>query len=143
MKTTLFLICLAMLGSANAGSIFVDSGESRKVFGEFDPDLSIDSISFETDGRVYYGLRTADMEDTEYFAVYIGLQNDRFFVSGGVGRLEDEVPLLATRSVAEAQGGVQFRLALLRLRAGLRHISDPEEIDDGRDFVFVAAGLQF
>lgn len=143
MKFKIFLLCLAMLGTANAGSIFVDSGESRKVFGEFDPDVSIDSVSIETDGAVYYGLRAADMEDTEYVAVYIGAQSDRFFVSGGLGRLEDEVPLLATRSVAEAQGGIQFSVALFRLRVGLRHISDPEEIDDGRDFVFVAGGLQF
>ena len=143
MKFKVFLLCLAMMGTANAGSIFVDSGESRKVFGEFDPDVSIDSVSLETDGPVYFGLRAADMEDTEYVAVYIGAQSDRFFVSAGLGRLEDEVPLLATRSVAEAQGGIQFGIALFRLRVGLRHISDPEEIDDGRDFVFVAAGLQF
>lgn len=143
MKTTLFLLCLAMAGTASAGSIYVDTGESRKVFGEFDPDVSIESLSLESDGSVYFGLRAADMEDTEYVAVYVGIQSDRFFLSGGVGRLDDEVPLLATRSVAEAQGGIQFDLALLRLRIGLRHISDPDEIDDGRDFVFVAAGLVF
>ncbi len=143
MKFKIFFLCLVMTGTANAGSIFVDSGESRKVFGEFDPDVSIDSVSIETDGAVYFGLRSADMEDTEYVAVYIGAQSDRFFVSGGLGRLDDEVPLLATRSVAEVQGGIQLSIAMFRLRVGLRHISDPEEIDEGRDFVFAAAGIQF
>ena len=143
MRITAFLLFLVMMGAANAGTIFVDSGESRKVFGEFDPEVTIDSVSIESDGGIYFGLRAADMEDTEYVSVYIGVQSELFFISGGVGRLEDEVPLLATNSVAEVQGGIQYSLGLFRFRAGLRHISDPAEIDDGRDFVFVAAGLQF
>ncbi len=143
MRTTAFLLFLVMMGAANAGTIFVDSGESRKVFGEFDPDVTIDSVSIESDGGIYFGLRAADMEDTEYVSVYIGAQSELFFISGGVGRLEEEVPLLATESVAEVQGGIQYSLGWFRLRAGLRHLSDPEEIDDGRDFVFVAAGLKF
>ncbi len=143
MRISAFLLCWIISGAAAAGSIFVDSGESRKVFGEFDPEVSIESVSLETDGSVYFGIRAADMEDTEYVAVYIGAQSDRFFISGGIGQLEDQVPLLASDTVAEAQGGIQFSLAMFRLRAGLRHLSDPEEIDDGRDFLFVAAGLQF
>ncbi|MDH3221243.1 MAG: hypothetical protein OEO19_17065 [Gammaproteobacteria bacterium] len=143
MRITAFMLFLVMTGAANAGTIFVDSGESRKVFGEFDPDVTIDSVSIESDGDIYFGLRAADMEDTKYVSVYIGAQSELFFISGGIGRLEDEVPLLATKSVAEAQGGIQLGLGWFRIRAGLRHISDPEEIDDGRDFVFVAAGVQF
>ena len=143
MRIIVFLLCLVMMGAANAVSIFVDSGESRKVFGEFDPDVTIDSVSIESDGDIYFGLRAADMEDTEYVSVYIGAQSELFFISGGIGRLEEEVPLLATNSIAEVQGGIQFNLGLFRFRAGLRHVSDPEEIDDGRDFIFVAAGVQF
>jgi len=143
MRITTFLLFLVMMGTANAGTIFVDSGESRKVFGEFDPNVTIDSVSIESDGSVYYGLRAADMEDTEYVSVYIGAQSERFFISAGLGRLEEEVPLLATNSVAEVQGGIQYSLGWFRFRAGLRHISDPGEIDDGRDFIFVAAGFQF
>ena len=143
MKITTFLLCLVMIGAANAGTIFVDSGESRKVFGEFDPVVTLDSVSIESDGGFYFGLRAADMEDTEYVSIYIGAQSELFFVSGGIGRLEEEVSLLATKSVAEAQGGIQYSLGWFRLRAGLRHISDPEEIDDGRDFVFIAAGIKF
>lgn len=143
MKITTFLLCLVMTGAANAATIFVDSGESRKVFGEFDPEVTLDSVSIESDGGLYFGLRAADMEDTEYVSIYIGAQSGLFFISGGFGRLEEEVPLLATRSIAEAQGGIQVSLGWLRLRAGLRHISDPEEIDDGRDFVFLGAGLRF
>lgn len=143
MRIFILVIGLVTMGAANAGTIFVDSGESRKVFGEFDPEVTVESLSIESDGGIYWGLRAADMEDTEYVSVYIGAQSDRFFISGGVGRLEDEVPLLATRSIAEAQGGIQFGLGLFRIRAGLRHISDPEEIDEGRDFVFIAAGIQF
>ncbi|MDH3857130.1 MAG: hypothetical protein OEV07_03975 [Gammaproteobacteria bacterium] len=143
MRITAFLLFLVMMGATNAATIFVDSGESRKVFGEFDPDVTIDSLSIESDGGIYFGLRAADMEDTEYVSIYIGVQSELFFISGGVGRLEDEVPLLATNSVAEVQGGIQYSLGGFRFRMGLRHISDPEEIDDGRDFVFVAAGVQF
>lgn len=143
MRITVFLLCLVMMGTANAVTIFVDSGESRKVFGEFDPDVTIDSVSIESDGGIYFGLRSADMEDTEYVSVFIGAQSELFFISAGVGRLEEEVPLLATKSVAEVQGGIQYSFGLFRFRAGLRHISDPDEIDDGRDFVFVAAGVQF
>lgn len=143
MRITVFLLCLVTMGAANAGTIFVDSGESRKVFGEFDPDVTLDSVSIESDGSIYFGLRTADMEDTEYVSVYIGTQSELFFISAGVGRLEEEVPLLATESVAEVQGGIQYSLGWFRFRAGLRHISDPEEIDEGRDFIFVAAGIQF
>ena len=143
MKITTFLLCLVMIGAANAGTIFVDSGESRKVFGEFDPVVTLDSVSIESDGGFYFGLRAADMEDTEYVSIYIGAQSELFFVSGGIGRLEEEVSLLATKSVAEAQGGIQYSLGWFRLRAGLRHISDPEEIDEGRDFVFIAAGIKF
>ena len=143
MRICILLIGLLATGAANAVTIFVDSGESRKVFGEFDPKVTVESVSIESDGGIYWGLRAADMEDTEYVSVYIGAQSDRFFISGGVGRLDDEVPLLATRSVAEVQGGIQFGLGWFRIRAGLRHLSDPEEIDDGRDFVFIAAGIQF
>ena len=143
MRIFILVIGLVTMQATNAGTIFVDSGESRKVFGEFDPEVTIESLSIESDGGIYWGLRAADMEDTEYVSIYIGAQNDRFFISGGAGRLENEVPLLATRSVAEVQGGIQFGLGWFRVRAGLRHLSDPEEIDDGRDFVFIAAGIQF
>lgn len=143
MRIAVFLLAMVMMGAANAASIFVDSGESRKVFGDFDPNVSLDSISLETDGSVYFGIRAADIEDTEYVSIYIGAQSDNFFISGGLGRLDKEVPLLFSRSVAEAQGGIQFALGWFRVRAGLRHLSDPDEIDEGRDFLFVAAGLQF
>jgi hypothetical protein len=143
MRITAFLLFLVMMGAADAGTIFVDSGESRKIFGEFDPDVTIDSVSIESDGGIYFGLRAANMEDTEYVSVYFGAQSDLFFISGGVARLEEKVPLLATKSVVEVQGGIQYSLGWFRFRAGLRHISDPEEVDDGRDFVFVAAGVQF
>lgn len=139
----IIVIGLVVMGAANAGTIFVDSGESRKVFGEFDPDVTVESLSVESDGSFYWGIRAADMEDTEYASVYIGAQSDRFFISVGAGRLEDEVPLLATTSVVEVQGGIQLGLRWFHIRTGLRHLSDPQEIDDGRDFVFIAAGVQF
>ena len=139
----IIVIGLVVMGAANPGTIFVDSGESRKVFGEFDPDVTVESLSVESDGSFYWGIRAADMEDTEYASVYIGAQSDRFFISVGAGRLEDEVPLLATTSVVEVQGGIQLGLRWFHIRTGLRHLSDPQEIDDGRDFVFIAAGVQF
>ena len=104
MRIIAFLLFGLVSGAASAGSIFVDSGESRKVSGGFDPEVSIESLSIETDGSVYFGLRAAEMDDTEYVAVYIGAQSEHFFISGGVGRLEDQVSLLASDTVAEAQG---------------------------------------
>ena len=143
MKATIFLLCLVLTGSVNAGAIFVDYGESRKVFGEFDPEVTLTSISIESDGGIYFGLRLADIEDTEYAAAYIGAQSQLFFISGGVAQLNDEVPLLDGKTTVEAQGGIQFKRDWLGVRAGLRHLSNPEEIDDGRDFIFIAAGIQF